>query len=291
MSADPPESAPGTGVRFEVLAVDADGANLVEAAGVSVRWTTCLSVAEIIRASGLGFGLDLEDDCGEGGADLYELQTEGLPPGQALLPPEAFAPLAMMLENATTTGTTLELPDGADPRLLETLALVVTEVGVALRVRVEFRRDGELIATGFKRFAVTSREEVTTNPPPPRFAVDGVWLSARGGTDPHICVPEQGTAPTVTAAADLDLQPDPDDEVWMESYPVFNFSGSLQTNRESAYYSWFVMAGEISEDISQAPERDVVHTAPEEPGRYPLWLVVRDGHLGIVWCRAELDVR
>lgn len=289
ISADPGESEFGSDVRFSALIRDSDGSDLLVQDDVELRWTVCLSTASIIRASGLGFGMSLDDNCAEGGDDLYVLTTEGLPSGEALLPGAAFLQLAASLPMGGTMP-----PDGGglvDPMLLETLTTVLGEVGIPLRVRLEVRRAGELILRGFKRFAIVARSQTTTNPPPPRFAVDGVWLSARvDGGNPRFCVPEDGARPVVAAGAEVELTPDPEDEIWMEEYPVFNLTGELQTNQESAYYSWFTTAGELSGDITQAPLRDLMWTAPEVSGVYPFWLVVRDGHYGIVWCQAEIEV-
>ena len=157
-------------------------------------------------------------------------------------------------------------------------------------MEVEAFRDGELIAFGFKRFAITQRASPTTNPPPPRFSVGDVWLSARGGGDPHVCAPEEGARPVVEAEAEVTITPEEGEEAWLEPYPVFALGNEIQLNEEQAYYSWFVTAGEMDDDVTQRPEREVIWTAPEEPGVYPLWLVVRDGHLGMSYCRAEIEV-
>ena len=61
ISADPPESFIGEDVRFEVLAVDENGANLLDAPGVEVRWSVCLSLAAIFGAAGLGNAVELTD--------------------------------------------------------------------------------------------------------------------------------------------------------------------------------------------------------------------------------------
>jgi hypothetical protein len=292
--AEPPEVPFGQDVVFETFTADADGSDLASQAGVEMRFTVCLSVAAIIASSGLGFQAgDLEDNCGEGGDDLIRLETEGLPPGSARLPGTAV--LALVEELAMMMGGGDPGPDpgmGAiDPEVLRALSTLLTEVGVPLRVRVEIWRDGEMIIAGFKRFAIAQREDRTTNPPPPRFNVGGVWLSARDPEgDPTVCVPEEGVRPIVAIASETPFVPDELEEEWIESYPVVSLEGEVQTNEESAYYSWFSTAGQFDSDITQRPEREVIWTAPEEPGIYPLWLVVRDGHLGASHCRAEVEV-
>jgi hypothetical protein len=293
--AEPPEVAFGEDVLFEALVVDEDGSDLRDAPGVELRFSVCLSAREILNASGLGFGAGLEDNCAEGGDDLVRLETGGeLPPGTARLPGESFGALVNELASLGAGGSGGGGGGGAppvDPALLATLGGVIAEVGVPLRVRFEVWRDGELLLTGFKRFAISQREQPTTNPPAPRFAIGERWLSARGGGDARACVPEDGgEVAVVVAGTELTLAPDPDEEPWLESYPVVALDATVQTGQESAYYSWFSTGGAFDESITQRPERDVTWTAPDEAGRYPLWLVVRDGHLGTSYCRAEIEV-
>lgn len=287
--ADPPEVPFGAEVRFEALVVDADGSDLALAPDAELRFTVCMSVREILVASGLGFGTELEDDCRDGGEDLVRLETGGeLPPGTARLPGEAFLRLVEQLMRLTGGGGGEGIP--SDERLT-TLLRVISEVGVPLRMRLEVWRDGAMILTGFKRFAIAEREDLTTNPPAPRFAVDERWLTARDGGDPRACVPEDGgEVPVVLAGSEVTLAPDPDEDPWIESYPVVGLDGSLLVNQESAYYSWFSTGGRFSDAITRRPERDVVWTAPTEPGRYTVWVIVRDGHLGSSHCRTEIEV-
>lgn len=289
--AEPPEVAFGSDVRFEALVVDAEGNSLVTAPAVELRFMVCMSAREVLSASGLGFGLDLDDNCDEGGDDLVRLETGGdLPPGVARLPGESFQRL---LEDLMQLGMGGGTGGGApiDPDRIATLIQVIANVGVPLRMRLEVWREGERILTGFKRFAIAQREGLTTNPPPPRFAVGDRWLTARGVGDARTCVPEDGgDVPVVLAGSEVTLGPDPDEEPWLETYPVVALDASMQLNEESAYYSWFSTGGAFSDSITQRPERDVTWTAPDEPGRYPLWLVVRDGHLGSSYCRAEIEV-
>jgi hypothetical protein len=289
--ADPPEVAFGQDVRFEALVVDEGGVDLATAPDVELRFMVCLSAREVLAASGLGFGVGLTDNCGEGGDDLVRLETGGdLPPGTARLPGEVFQRLVEDLMNLGPGRGTEEAPP-VDPALLATLGAVIANVGVPLRMRLEVWRDGEPIVVGFKRFAIAQRDDRTTNPPAPRFAVGERWLTARGEGAARLCVPEDGgDVPVVLAGSEVTLAPDPDEEPWLESYPVVGLDGSMLINEESAYYSWFSTGGAFGESVTQRPERDVTWTAPDEPGRYPLWLVVRDGHLGMSYCRAEVEV-
>ncbi len=283
--AEPPEVPFGQDVYFEALTVDADGSNLATAEGVELRFMVCMSAAAIVSGAGLGFGQGLSDNCGEGGDDLVRLETGGdLPPGTARLPGTAFFRLLEDLMSMTGEGDEM-----LDPQIAMTLTGIIAIVGVPLRLRLEIWRDGEQILTGFKRFAISQRTDLTTNPPPPRLAIGGVWVSARSG-DPRVCVPEEGATPIVIAATEVEITPDENEEEWIESYPVVGLDASVQINEESAYYSWFSIAGSFTSDITQRPERNVTWNAPEEPGRYPIWVVVRDGHLGSSFCRTEVEV-
>ncbi len=287
---EPPEAQFGEDVVFTTLIVDETGADLSEAPDVELRWTVCVSLAAIIRGAGLGAGSELDDDCREGGEDLIRLDTEGLPPNAARLPGAEVLAVVAQLMMPGPGGPMPEPVPGLEPGLIDSLLVVIAEVGVPLSVRLEVYRQGEQILVGFKRFAITMRADPTTNPPPPRFSLDGAFVSARDGDDPTLCVPE-GDALTVEAGAEVALDPDDDEEAWLETYPVFNFDGVVQENEESAYYSWFVTAGSVADDITQRPNDDTTWTAPEEPGTYPLWVVVRDGHLGMSWCRVDVVVR
>lgn len=288
ITVDPPEVGFGQDVLVETLLVDADGTDLSTAPGVELRFTTCLSLRALVSAAGFG-SAGLTDDCDEGGDDLVRLETEGLPPGTARLPASALLRLVETLPDGT------DVPDptdgqALDPALARTLAFVIAQVGVPLRVRVEVWRDGEPILIGFKRFAIALREAPTTNPPPPRFKIGEHWMSARIGADPHVCEPESGTMPVVAADEEITMSPEEDDEAWLETYPTVDLEGGITFERESAYYSWFSTAGSFSDNITERPLRDVTWESPEEPGVYPIWLVVRDGHLGISFCRADVAV-
>lgn len=291
ISANPPEAIFGEDIRFEALVVDENAADISAEDGVEMRWTICLSLRNVFSSAGLGASVDLEDDCGMGGEDLLVLEHDG-PENTAFIDGSVFLELLMSLP---MSGPGMPPPDpmipGVDPEVLATLALVVAEVGIPLRVEVEVRRDGELILLGFKRFALTTRSGATLNPPPPRFSIDEVEMSARGTGDPHVCVPVEGVMPSVEGGAEVELAPYPLEEPWLETYPVFDLAGGLIENQESAYYSWFSTAGAFASDVTQRPERDNTWTAPEEPGTYPMILVVRDGHLGLSWCRTSIEVR
>jgi len=292
MSADPPEALIGEDIHFEALLVDAQGDDLSAQADVEVEWVICLGLEAILDAANLANpATSSTEDCRPGSPSRIELAPDGAP-NRAILPGEVLTEIAMMLPMGDPM---MPIPDpgipGVDPEVLRTLVAVIAEVGIPLEVRVVVRRDGEPILSGFKRFAITTRPDPTTNPPPPRFAVDGTEVSARDGDDPHACVTADGSAPVVAAGEAITLAPDENEEPWLETYPVFDIAGDVLMIEETAYYSWFSTGGGFDPEVSQRPERDSTWTTPEEPGTYPLFVVVRDGHLGISWCRVDVDVR
>ncbi len=289
ISANPPEALFGEDIRFETLVVDAEANDLTVQPGIEVRWTVCLGLGEVFDAAGLGSSSGLADGCPDG-AGLIVLESDGAP-SRAILPGALLTDVISMIP----MGSPDEPPPdpmipGLDPMVLQTLVEVLAEVGIPLTVRVEVTRDGERLLGGFKRFAITTRSGATINPPPPRLLIGDVEVSARArGGDPHVCVSRDGSLPTAAVGAEVRLAPDAN-EAWIETYPVFDLSGQIITNSESAYYSWFSTAGAFTDEVSRRPNRDSGWVAPEVPGTYPLIVVVRDGHLGLSWCRASIRV-
>lgn len=219
--------------------------------------------------------------------------------GQALGEPDESIPLFWDGETALLEGTetaraieallsqTRDAPVGTPERVVRQ---VFEQVGLPVMVEFELRDpDGAIVLEGFKRFFLSSRAERTTNPPPPRFAIAGRWVRA-SEDDPLACTPA-AEPPEVSAGAVVTLAPDEDDEAWLETYPALDLAGDLIDKRESAFYSWFSTAGDFAFAVTRPPERQVEWIAPDAPGDYPLWLVVRDGHLGTSACRATVSVR
>jgi hypothetical protein len=257
IAAEPPETAPGGDIVLTPITANADG--------LTFEWTADLSTRALASSAGQ--------------------YTVG----------EAATPITLVWdgENATLSGETtraaidalfailgdaeLGTPEGVVRYVYETVGLTFV-----VDVRA-YDQDGALVLDGFKRVVLTPRDGVTTNPPPPRFAIDGQWVSAREG-DPHLCTP----AITIEAGTVM-LEPDPE-EPWLETFPSLDLEGRVVEGEEAAYYSWFSTGGEFTFGVTRVPERAAEWETPEEPGEYPLWLVVRDGHLGISACRATVIV-
>jgi len=259
---EPPEAAPGEDVVFRPLVASPDDAPL----------TLALSVDLSARALAAGAGQTLGDQ-----AAPIELPWDGQ---------ESVLDGA---ETARAIDSLLAALGDAPPGTPEhVVRLVYEEVGLPLTVQLELRDErGAVVLEGFKRFFLSPRAERTTNPPGPRFAIAGQWVSA--SSDPFACEPE-GEAPEVRAGAAVALAPDPSDDAWLETYRALDLEGEVIESRESAFYSWYSTAGAFSFAVTRAPDREVEWTAPEEPGDYPVWLVVRDGHLGTSACRATVRV-
>ncbi|MCB9594472.1 MAG: hypothetical protein H6719_17195 [Sandaracinaceae bacterium] len=289
MRANPPEALFGEDVHFEALVVDATGEDLTSQPGVTVRWTVCLSLGQILEAAGLGGNSGFTDGCSP--EETLVLEEDGAP-NRAVLPGEVLMAVIAMIP---MTPPDEPIPDpgipGVDPGILSSLATVIAEVGVPLAARVDVSRDGEVLLSGYKRFAITTRSGATLNPPPPRFSIGDLELSARGGGDPHACVSADGSIASAAVGEEVTLAPYALEEPWLEDYPVFDLGGEIIINSETAYYSWFSTGGAFSTEISQRPLRDSSWVAPDVAGTYPIFLVVRDGHLGLSWCRADVEVR
>jgi hypothetical protein len=310
ITSEPPEPAPGTDLVVGAMIVDGDGTPILDGRqGVEATWTVCLSVQALL--SGLGQALPEgapRQDCVDEASGLVTLrEAEDIDPADpelgryASLPPN-FAVLPGAVSEARFGGLEALVPllAAQDPAAAEVFRVIVDEVGLPIEVNLEVDLnrapdpgDEVLPFEGFKRVAFTRRDPATTNPPAPRFRFGGRWVSGRGVEAPFLCQaedPENGPV-TAQAGARVAIAPEEDDERWREEYPVVNLSGVVQTNREQSYYSYFVRDGSLREGVTQAPFRDEEWTVPSAPGTSsPLWVVVRDGHLGASACRLDVEV-
>lgn len=260
--ATPPEAAPGVDITLDAITARPNDEAL------TFEWSADLSPRALAASSG---------------------QTIGQPsPGQVILGTGASVTLPGADTDAAIDALLDEVRD-AEPATPEHVVLTVyREVGLVLEVQVIVRdARGEILVEGFKRVNLTPRDRTGTNPPAPRFRVGERWVSAREG-DASRCVAE-GDPPEVARGQAVVLAPD-DDAAWLETYPALDLDGRTITGVENAYYSWFSTAGDFQFDVTRAPERELTWTAPDVEGDVPLWLVVRDGHLGTSACRAVVRV-
>lgn len=273
MVAEPPEAAPGQDVRVAaMISVPEDVPRPLR-----LRWRACLDVATVLDATGLAeVELPGAPDCDEQTLDVDE---------PYVVRGERTTALVAELRAIATLG-------GFDARVIET---VLSTAGLAYYVDLDvLDAAGAVVVSGYKRAALTTREAPGTNPPAPTFRFGELAIS--GGEDPFdfTCATESGEIPVVAPLAEVALEPTIagglDEEPWLETFPVFDYTGGITTARENAYYTWLATAGVISEFTTRPPERGIVWTAHDEEGPQTLWLVVRDGHLGARACRLDVMV-
>lgn len=268
--ADLPESAPGTDVTVDVMISIPDDV----ARPLSFQWRACLEPQEVLRASGFrGIEIPGRPDC-----DPQTL-AEGEP---YVVRGERTQALVDMVAMLATLG-------GFDLTLIET---VLGTAGLAFFVDVDvLDASGAIVVSGYKRVAMTTREQPTTNPPAPTFRVGDTEIEL---VDRFTCAAVAGAAPSIVRDTDIELAPllpeGEDEEPWIETFPIFDYTGGLTTARENAYYTWYATAGSIGEHTTNPPNRQTTWRAPAEPGPHTLWLVVRDGHLGQSACRLDVVV-
>jgi hypothetical protein len=269
--ADHPESAPGTDVAMTaMISVPADAPR-----PLSLRWSACIDIAGTLDAQGFQVPPDspIPRDCNE----------------EILAEDEAF------VIDGARTATVAAILGAPIPGLDQfDLPAVLATAGFPFFVDLEVRdADGTVLVSGYKRIAITTRATPTTNPPPPAFAV-GDDIRAGATVVPFVCADPTMPMPIVLAGTQLVLQPilppGEEEESWLESFPIYDYSGGVTEARENAYYSWFATAGAIGAGTTRPPERKSLWEVPMEPGPQSIWLVVRDGHLGTSACRLDLMV-
>lgn len=280
--ADPPVVRPGQDARLSALVVDPEGRPL------RYRWFVCAQ-PEVFGGgpfSGVQFGGAGDQP---GCADDSEFRLDLGSAETAVFPGAVTATLfARLADVASAFG------DDLSPDLIERVA---NEVGVAVTVELRVFRGDERVVTANKRVLVRAGELDGTNPWPPRITVgtepDVVVVDARGdrANDTFQCTPERGTPPSVMRGQTIALRPSYDNGAWLETYRVLGPTGMIRDVEESAFFSWFATAGSLREGTTEVPIQTNEWTAPNEPGRYPLWLVVRDGHGGTQACAFQIDVR
>lgn len=278
--ADKPEVAPDERLRISALVVDPEGERITDPG--MFEWKICLRVELVPGLSGMMFQ-DIETDEGCGG--WPDLTVLGYPDGDEFvipaLPPIDDELLAMRAEML------------GDDLPLEAIRMISEQIGFPIAIELTVRdpaTGGELVRA-FKRIILVERAERGTNPPGPRFWLGDSFVRQSGGTRAFEChTPGEDVLPQVRAGEELEVRPDPDDEWWRETFPVIDLEGDIVEAKEGAYYSFFSTEGVFADDVNSAPTRDTTWTAPREPGIWPLWLVVRDGHAGTAACRVDVEV-
>ena len=274
--AEPPEITPGRDVTLSVLVADAEQ--------VEVEYDVC-GLIDSAFGGGAQYGEQNADDCTGQTALLH-----GSGPTWTIAG-DATAPLA---ENRELLQAVLgrALPTGTLDRVFE-------QVGIPVIVQATVHADGQTIRA-VKRVLLSENPTPNLNPPPPALGVH----EAMSDVDRHLeadpsqpwsCRTENGEALSVSVREKLTLTPLVDEQTneedWVEQYNVLNARGQLERRTERAYYSWFATAGRFARDVTRAPLRNQVWTAPDTAGEQRLWVVVRDGHGGASACGLAVTVR
>ncbi len=262
--AEPPEAAPGEDVAISVMAFDPMGRDL------TYSFRLCVDPSAALDQGSLGTG---DVPCFPLVANDFRTTIPG---SQTLL-------LANAVEHLTPEQT-----GGFDPAVL---IQILDTAGLPVSVRVDVvAPDGEILVSGFKLVGITRRDDPTHNPPPPALFVDGVpYVGGLVEERPFDCV--RPVPQRVLPDATVSLRPGDDSDTWVETFPIYDFTGGVRTGHEGGYYSFYATGGVIGEETTQHPDEEGSWHSPAEEGTYRLWYIVRDGHLGTSACTFELEVR
>lgn len=268
--ADQPEAHPGDDVLVRAFMFDPMGRDL------RYEWRACVSLESLLGSSSIPSGLP-EEPC-------FDIESEG---DRATVPGERTQMVVDQLEALGNVG-------GFDVRFL---LAVLNTAGFAFTVEVDVYAGDELLASAFKRVGITTRDVLTTNPDPIAYDVGGTAVSMRrpgiaesGFDGSHFDCVVWGAPIVVAPESETLIAPMGEPADWIETFPIFDYSGGVTVGTENAYYSFYATAGALSEETTRLPDRDVTFTAPLEPGPVQMFLAVRDGHLGARICTFEITV-
>lgn len=268
--AEPPESAPGTDIVVDAMISIPEHIQRP----LSLRWQACLSLQEVLQASG-----------------FRNIEIPGTPEcaPQTLAEGEPYLVRGERTQALVDLVRTFGSLGGFDTSLIEG---VLSTAGFAFVVDVDvIDANGVVVVSGYKRVAMTTRTTPTTNPPSPEFRIGEFVVET---TDRFTCTSADGQVPVIAPGSEIELAPllpeGLEEEPWLESFPIFDFTGGLQIAEENAYYTWYATAGSLSEHTTRPPEREITWTTPETAGPHTIWLVIRDGHLGQSACRLDVTI-
>ncbi len=304
--ADPPTVGVGRTVGLTPLVVDPNGERVTPRDGVVFEWLGCLRPERVPNLN----------------SSTYETNIPGLAcEGYPVLPlvpgPDGTASFFVGADSIDAAVTPDNLQAAADALgvPIEFVQRILTDVGLTITIQLRVcdgpaggtacAPDAEVFVSAFKRVLIMARDadDLARNPWPIRFGVrlrdapleDNEWLSAREVDEPFVCVSESGEPITLEANTDYLLDPEdvnlePGPDTWVEEYTVVDAAGQFVQVNEGAFYSFYSTEGHIAFENTRAPTDEGVWTTPEEPGTYPVWVVVRDGHGGMAGCRADIVV-
>lgn len=264
--ADQPEAHPGDDVELRVLAYDPMGRPL------TYRWRACLSLGAILSQSDVETGLP-DEAC-------FDLEGSG---DTTVVPGERTQQIVDGIAAAP-------LPD--ETRAFVNALLSLTGLGFEVQLDV-IAPDGTVLVSAYKTVGITTRETLTTNPPPIDYLFGDTYVSMprEGFTGSGFDCVVWGEPIVLPTNTEIEIVPPPDEEpAWIETYPVLGYDGSFTMGREGAYYSFHATGGGIQAETTNPPLQNVYYTTPVVPGPVRFWLEVRDGHLGARACTFELTV-
>lgn len=295
--AEPPVAGVDVSPTFTALVVDKTGAPLVHDpdAGVTFAWSACLVPESVPGLQGMQYEANGSQE-GCGGAQSIPLAVDDQ--GTATLP----AGLLSRAVSGASLSNVAELLGLPVSLLMEALARTGVIVTVELRVQVT----GQPALLALKRVVLQDKphaDVIGSNPPPPRFSLrlrdqaesEASWVSARQVNEAWRCEWE-GEALSLRAGRDYVLDPvdvpdtDENELDWRQRYDVIDLTGAFVTLSEQPYYAWYSTAGVLDQEQTTEPADEEIWRTPTEPGVYPLWLAVRDGHAGGSACRIDLTV-
>lgn len=266
--ADPPESTPGTDIRLGVIAHVPDDP---EGLTTTYRWRVCDSPPRVLRAAQIPAELPLPDTC----ATLADTGPSATIPGMRT------ASLATLLSSIPPS-------ERFDTTFLTT---ILDTAGIPFEVEVDvLDAEGNVLVTGKKIAAITTRTAPppTTTPPVVLFSFGDEDVAMPDDLLDFRCITTSGPL-RAAARSVVPVTPIPGID-WTEEFPIWDYSGRVRIGRENEYYSFYATGGSISEETTRPPNRAVEWTAPEEPGSYRFWMIVRDGHLGGRGCHVDVEV-
>lgn len=263
ITADHPESAPGTDVTLRAMAYDPEGRALTYA------WEACIGVSDILAASQITSGT-AEDTCVPLPGSTFEVVVPGLV-------------TQGIVDNLDMIGEV----GGFDVAIIRA---ILATAGLSFEVHVDvLAPDGEVLVSGYKRIAITTRAP-TTNPPPMEYRVADTLVRSANEPLGHPFECLLARPIRVPAGERIILAPQGDESSWLETFPVFDYTGSVRSGMENAYYSFYATGGSLSSETTRLPDRDVFYRAPAELGTERIFLVVRDGHLGARACSFPIEI-
>ncbi|HOX47065.1 MAG TPA: hypothetical protein PK668_25955 [Myxococcota bacterium] len=258
VAAEPPEAGVTDTLAFRALVADPRGAGRP----LEYTWAVCF----------LAIGYAAADVACPGPGN-FPLEAEG--DGARLAVPEL---VAWLMEQ--------DLPvDPGDPGGGEWPEVVTLLVGLEVSGPPLADQDGPERVRALKRFhlRLSGQASPNHNPALAGLSLDGLpWDEAPGPNG----------VPELQAGSEHLLRP----EVLAGSVETFSEGEPPEEVQETLLFSWFSTGGEFRDQrtlLDPLLYEDLAKNrlkAPEEPGRYDLWLVVRDDRLGAGWLQTAFEV-